>query len=100
MTSEQVLVVPIDCHSSRAMFSEHTKREFLQYQNAIGRLYKEKHNKYCLLFERTLKTRGRDHMQTNIVPLTAPQTKLCLEAFIELAEKYGVRFTEVQVNIF
>ena len=128
------------------------KDEFQRYEQALARYAEEGegHNsdpskrRYLFLFERTLRTRGRDHMQvrlllihhsylysyityyittmyiytyitliihiklyiqlmpvhiqTHVVPLTAAQCAACLDAFVRVAGKYALAFTEIQVR--
>ena len=99
LTSEHVLIIPIECHSSRIMFAEATKLEFLKYMTVLKRYFYEQHDSYCLVFERTLRTRGKDHMQTHMISLSRQQCEVCLQTFLQLANKYDVRFTEIEVRI-
>ena len=39
-------------------------------------------------------------IQTHVVPLTAAQCAACLDAFVRVAGKYGLAFTEIQVRIY
>ena len=39
-------------------------------------------------------------IQTHVVPLTAAQCAACLDAFVRVAGKYALAFTEIQVCVY
>ncbi|CAK9252595.1 unnamed protein product [Sphagnum jensenii] len=95
-----VLVVPIECVPSRLLLSSEAKKEVNRYEAAVRSCYSSTAGggQTGLLFERTLRTRGRDHVQVQLVPLPPrpPAAEQYLEIFLRLAVRQGIPFTELE----
>jgi hypothetical protein len=53
-----------------------------------------------LRFERTIRTKGKDHMQEHLVPIPAHKTGNALATFMQSASNYQLYFHEIQVILF
>lgn len=91
---DHTLMIPIDCVPNRLLLSAEAKEELSRFENAF-RLFAESTGRDYLLFERTLRTRGRDHMQVQIVPLDETSVIKSLDAFLQLSSRHNVLFTEI-----
>ena len=84
-----VLIVPIDCVPNRLHLSAPSKSELNQYEEALCTMFMNQRihslnkkqnnnptanqdsNYLCVKFERAIRTKGKDHMQYQLIPLPA-----------------------------
>jgi hypothetical protein len=89
-----VLAIPISCVPSRLHLSKEALTELKSFQYGVLRLHNT-HNFSTLIFERALRTKGRDHMQTHFVPIPAARVHSALEAFLNAAAALDLKFFEI-----
>ena len=93
-----VLLIPIECVSTRAQLPAVAARDLLTYQTALERMHATR-GLACLRFERALRTQGqRNHMQVHVLPLTAEQVQGAVAVFLALCGHYEVHFHEITVS--
>jgi len=66
-----------------------------QYEIAIEKLYR-KHNFASLVFERCIRTQGKDHMQTQLVPVPAERVAGALGVFLQVVGQHELKFREIE----
>ena len=90
VTDFHLLIVPIDCVPNRLHLSAPSKAELGRYEESLVAMFMQlrvpapagrKHagssnsvesNYLCVKFERAIRTKGKDHMQYQLIPLPAP----------------------------
>ena len=90
-----VLIVPVECVPNRVRLSKGAKADFERYEDAIARLF-AKNDCAPLIFERAVRTRGKDHMQQHLVPIPYSKLNSALETFSKLALESKLKFSEIQ----
>ena len=89
------LIIPIECVPSRIHLSTDAKNELLAYITSIQNLY-EAHGYATLIFERALRTKGKDHMQTHCIPIEANVLNNSMNVFLNCIKEYNLHFKEIQ----
>ena len=89
------LIVPIECVPNRIHSSKEALREIALYETAIERLHR-KHNHATLVFERCIRTQGKDHSQTQLVPIPADRVPGALGVFLQVVGQRGLKFREIE----
>ena len=90
------MVVPIDCVPSRIHLSAAAKDEIKKFERALEAFYAQEHCN-TLKFERAIRTKGRDHMQAQLVPIPRDGVANALSILLQVGCKFGLRFHEIQV---
>ncbi|CAE7443247.1 cwf19l1, partial [Symbiodinium microadriaticum] len=94
-----VLIVPVECTSSRVQLSPAACGDLCRYESALEKLFVSKEMS-SIRFERSMRTRGnKDHMQVQVVPLKRGDTQHALPAFMTAAGKYNLKFHEIPTGV-
>ena len=89
------LIVPIECVPNRIHSSPQALCEIALYETAVERLHR-KHNHATLVFERCIRTQGKDHSQTQLVPIPADRVPGALGVFLQVVGQRGLKFREIE----
>ena len=89
-----LLISPIDCVPSRAHLSADAKKDFGRYEAAVQQLYLAQ-NCAMLRFERTIRTKSRDHMQEHCVPIPLSLVPQALSIFMKQVTAHELKFSEI-----
>ena len=95
LTPHHALIIPIACVPSRVHMSIAAKEDLRKYQDGIQAMYQQKQNSVSLRFERSIRTKGKDHMQVQMVPVPSHRVSQSFPLFIETATKYDLKFKEI-----
>jgi len=88
------LVSPVECMPNKLHLPSAALAEMQLYESKVGLLY-AKHDMTALVFERCIRTLGRDHMQVQIVPVPLARVPGALAAFFEVATTHALKFREI-----
>lgn len=89
------LIIPIECVPSRIHLSTDAKNELLAYITSINNLY-ESHGYATLIFERALRTKGKDHMQTHCIPIEGNFLNDSMNVFLDCIKEHNLHFKEIE----
>jgi hypothetical protein len=71
------------------------KAELQRYEAALQRMYRDQSNAVSLRFERSLRTKGKDHSQIHIVPVQLGRLSDAVPIFMQSAAEYGLKVSEI-----
>jgi hypothetical protein len=88
------LVIPIQCVPSRLHLSAEGRKDLLCYIKNVRTMHSDS-GFSTFVFERALRTKGRDHMQTQCVPVPLQYVAGAVGKFLQAVGKLGVSFHEL-----
>ena len=89
-----VIVTPIDCVPSRLLLSATAKVELKVFGAAIERFH-HSNKQATMTFERAIRTKGRDHMHEQFIPIPKEKISQVLTSFTKSADNYQLSFHEI-----
>jgi len=89
-----VQIIPIQCVPSRLHLSAEAKADVLKYIRAVCALHSDS-GFATFIFERALRTKGRDHMQTHVIPVPLQNVAGAVGKFLAAVGKLKVPFHEL-----
>jgi Protein similar to CwfJ C-terminus 1 len=94
MHCHHVLIIPIACVPSRVHMSPAAKVDLQKYEFALQSMFQE-NDCVSLRFERSLRTKGKDHMQVQIIPVSVSRLSETIKIFMQTATFYKLKFSEI-----
>jgi hypothetical protein len=74
------------------------KANMEQYVLSLEKFYATR-NLACIIYERAIRTKGRDHMQLHCVPIAYGLVQNAMKTFISTASSYNINFHEILVCV-
>ena len=65
------------------------------YQRSVEDMYSSKYGSAAVKFERSIRTKGRDHMQIQMAPVPFKLVSQAISVFQTIAKSYSLNFHEV-----
>ena len=94
VADNHVIVTPIDCVPNRLLLSATAKAELKRYGTAIENFH-QSNSQATLTFERAIRTKGRDHMHEQFIPVPTDLIAQAITSFTKAAENYQLHFHEI-----
>lgn len=88
------LISPVECMPNKLHLPSAALAEMQLYESKVGLLF-AKHGMAALVFERCIRTLGRDHMQVQIVPMPIARVPGALTVFFDVAAAHALKFREI-----
>ena len=85
---------PIACSPSRVYMSSSAKTDLKRYENALQQMYSAT-SSASLRFERSLRTKGKDHMHVQIIPVHSSRLSETVKIFLQVSRSYDLKFSEI-----
>ena len=80
------------------------KEEMIKYENSLQNMFHSLNNntnntnESILIYERAIRTKGRNHMQQHIVPINDAKLSTAVTIFNEIINYYNLLFIEININ--
>lgn len=89
------LITPIDCIPNKIHLSPSALSELLQYERKVSDMF-IKCSFATLVFERCIRTSGKDHMQAHVIPIPTDRVSGALGIFMSATQQYNLKFREIE----